>query len=168
MYSELTFTFTVLEHAHTFLVTKRTPAVDEMRSLQCSFMLPPGRAPFDWRNSDFPGEAWRRTVENLADLRRSLGTMPRLRQASIWLDAVDNRYRTLMLTSPMLFDFDSRVASVLTIILPSHADELAAELYSMPHPFTIIQRSPHPPPPATQPPAPDPNQPNAFHRMFIV
>ena len=107
-----------------------------MQSIQFAFLLV-----FTGEDPEDDPDAWSKVNALWPPLYHRLANLSALRQVNIWLDAIDGRYRRMMLKNPQLFAFAPSVAPIVTLNLPLKIpDEVADELESLEYPCTVVRR----------------------------
>ncbi|KAK8136789.1 hypothetical protein PG984_004729 [Apiospora sp. TS-2023a] len=135
IYGSLTFVIHDPATLHSFLITRRSPIVDEIRRLNLAIRLPI-EARVTWLK---PEEAntmamWQASCRALSEARS-------LTYVSLWLETLDLTNADLLNTVPAVnpFVFDSRLASILTVDIPADPSqpEVWKDIAAIKPPFKI-------------------------------
>ncbi len=135
IYENITFVFTRMQTAYDFIIRRQSPAISEMQRLQFAFLFPTTLE--DPKDDD---TEWQAGIVPWPSLCRGLSQLPKIRQISIWLDALDYRNRRYLLNNPELYPFSERIASLVTLNLPAKPAEQLQKRPELEHPCSIVKR----------------------------
>lgn len=117
MYHETAFVFTSLSTAYDFLVNNPSPCTIEIRRLHFSIVLPTPLA-----DPEKVDEPWIKAKLWFA-ISRKLRTLPNLHHLHLWFEALDYKYRDLLLQESQILEplWRQPLSASITVNLP--ADE---------------------------------------------